>query len=297
MKDIAILNLQMYNVLFYFIIYAFLGWCLEVVYNTVNTGTFVNRGFLNGPVCPIYGFGMILIIFLLKSVENNLFLLFLGSVVLASMLEYITGYLLEKIFYHRWWDYSDKPFNISGYICLKFSLAWGVFCIFVIKIIHPTVSDIVKLVPILIGNIILAITVICFIIDIIATIDTVLKLNVRLEKIHKISAKIKQRSDSLGSNISRDTIKLKEKYEKESFEFKQKYNTHSIDIRRRYENDLIEIKNKYKKELSQLTGKYVILTAKRSIFQRRLIKAFPDIRSVRHFQALEILKKAAKKNK
>lgn len=295
MENIPILNLTLYDILFYFSIYAFFGWCLEVIYATVNTGIFVNRGFLNGPVCPIYGFGVVIVIFLLKPIKGNLFLLFIGSVFLASILEYITGYVLEKIFHDKWWDYSDKPFNINGYVCLKFSLAWGIACVFIVKIIHPSILDMVKIIPAFLGNIILIIIIGCFIIDFVSTVDMVLKLNVRLKKIHEISAKIKQKSDSLGNNISKETIQIKEKYEKESYEFREKHNINSIDIRRKYEEELIEMKNKYEKELSELTKKYISLTAKRNIFHRRLIKAFPNVKSIRHFQALEVLKKSVKR--
>ena len=113
-----------YEVLWIFIIYAFIGWCAEVSYAAVNRGIFVNRGFLNGPYCPIYGCGVVIVVTVLMPLKDNLFLLFVGSVVLTSVLEYITGFLLEKVFHNKWWDYSNLPFNLHGYICLKFSIYW-----------------------------------------------------------------------------------------------------------------------------------------------------------------------------
>ena len=100
-----------------FLIYGFVGWCTEVIFAAVNSGKFVNRGFLNGPICPIYGFGILAVVRLLKPFGNNILLLFVGSVLITSGLEYITGFLLEKLFHQKWWDYSDVPFNIQGYIC------------------------------------------------------------------------------------------------------------------------------------------------------------------------------------
>ena len=118
--------MNLYFLLFYFIIYAFLGWCTEVVYAALNTGKFVNRGFLNGPICPIYGFGIAAIVAFLAPVSNNPALLFAGSAIITSAIELITGWIMEKAFNTRWWDYSTMPFNIGGYICLKFSIAWGI---------------------------------------------------------------------------------------------------------------------------------------------------------------------------
>ena len=111
-----------YEYLAFFVIYAFLGWCAEVIFNTINTGHFVNRGFLSGPVCPIYGFGMVIVVFCLTPLQKNWMLLFFGSMFLTSALEWITGYVLKKVFHTSWWDYSNQPFNLGGYICLRFSI-------------------------------------------------------------------------------------------------------------------------------------------------------------------------------
>ena len=113
-----------YQLVFFFFIYAFLGWCTEVIYACVNSGKFVNRGFLNGPYCPIYGFGVVAVVMCIYPAKDNLHVLFFGSVILTTALEFITGFILEKIFNEKWWDYSDEHFNIKGYICLKFSLMW-----------------------------------------------------------------------------------------------------------------------------------------------------------------------------
>ena len=102
------------------------GWCTEVSYAALDRGIFVNRGFLNGPYCPIYGCGVVIVVAVLTPLKDNLLILFIGSFLLTSILEYITGYLLEKVFHNQWWDYSDKPFNIHGYVCLKFSIYWHV---------------------------------------------------------------------------------------------------------------------------------------------------------------------------
>ena len=133
--------------IWYFFIYAVLGWCTEVIFAAVNTGKFVNRGFLNGPLCPMYGVGVAVIVFCLSPLEDNVWLTFLAAVVLTSGLEWITGFVLEKLFHQRWWDYSGLPFNIGGYICLKFSLAWGLACLLILKVIHPGIAALVHHIP------------------------------------------------------------------------------------------------------------------------------------------------------
>ena len=115
----------LYEVLWIFIIYAFIGWCSEVSYAAMDRGIFVNRGFLNGPYCPIYGIGVLTVIVILTPLKRNLLLLYVGSFFLTSILEFLTGFILEKVFHNKWWDYSNKPCNIMGYVCLKFSIFWG----------------------------------------------------------------------------------------------------------------------------------------------------------------------------
>lgn len=129
-----------YDLLWYFTIYSFLGWCSEVIFATVTTGKFVNRGFLNGPVCPIYGFGMSLVLLVLLPFSDNIPLLFIGGALLTSAIELVGGWALKKFFHTTWWDYSDQPFNLGGYICLKFSILWGLCVVVVIRIVHTAIG-------------------------------------------------------------------------------------------------------------------------------------------------------------
>ena len=114
--------MSIYYSILYFFVYGFLGWCTEVIFAAFKQHRFVNRGFLNGPYCPIYGCGVVIVVAVLTPLKENLFFLFVGSFLLTSILEYITGFVLEKVFHNKWWDYSNLPFNIKGYVCLKFSI-------------------------------------------------------------------------------------------------------------------------------------------------------------------------------
>ena len=136
-----------YELVWIFIIYAFIGWCTEVSYAALDRGIFVNRGFLNGPYCPIYGCGVVIVVAALTPLKDNLLILFAGSFLLTSILEYITGFILEKVFHNKWWDYSNKPFNLHGYVCLKFSIYWGLACTFIMDVIHPIIYKGITIIP------------------------------------------------------------------------------------------------------------------------------------------------------
>lgn len=143
----------------YFFIYSFLGWVLETSYAYLLFGSFNNRGFLIGPICPIYGFGMlILTVGLSKYKGHNLKLFFVASFVLTYF-EYIAGFVLDAIFNLKWWDYSNDFLNINGRICLSFTFVWGIIALIVVNYIHPFTEKIVdkiltKITPIMLDAIV-----------------------------------------------------------------------------------------------------------------------------------------------
>jgi uncharacterized membrane protein len=290
----------MYLYLWYFIIYAFIGWCTEVVYAAVSTGKLVNRGFLNGPVCPVYGFGVIAVISLLTPVKNNLLFLFAGSVVLTSLIEFVTGWILEKAFNHKWWDYSEYPFNIKGYICLKFSLAWGTACLLIIDAIHPLIQNSVSYINIEAGKVMLSIFLTIMTVDVIATVQSVLKLNRQLNKINEMAAKIRSISDDMAGKISEESISIVEKGE----ELKAAIEEQKLAVNSKLEERLSAVEDTFEDRKEILSQK---IEEKRAIIrqlksnrdemlsfsffgERRLLNAFPGIKSRHYKEALEDLK-------
>lgn len=204
-----------------FIIYSFLGWSLEVFFYALNKGEFINRGFLKGPFCPIYGFSLILIhLFLYDKLSNPLWI-FLFSAFIVSALELIVGFLLHKLFNQRWWDYSKVKFNIGGYICLKFSLTWGLICLLIIYFIHPIVVKFIYLIPYNMCLIIIITIFIVIIIDLISTLKLIIKFNKELIVITNISNKILLLSNKIGFSIADTTIKTNSKIESVSKEIKK----------------------------------------------------------------------------
>lgn len=193
--------MDIYYILLYFFVYGFLGWCTEVAYAAFKEHRFVNRGFLNGPICPIYGVGVTIVIAFLTPYKDNLPLLYVSSVVLVTVLEGLTGWAMDKIFHNKWWDYSNQPLNIGGYVCLLFSLIWGVACVAIMDFIHPLIHDALTLLPQTIGIVLIVILGIVMIADLYVTSSTIFKFNRRLEHMEKIAAELHEISDQIGENI------------------------------------------------------------------------------------------------
>ena len=155
--DFEIAGISFYYIISWFFIYSFLGWVWESVYVSVKKKKLVNRGFINGPLCTIYGLGAVAVYLILKPFDENLLILYVGGVVTATVLEYITGWLMEKIFHTRWWDYSSKKYNLHGYICLGSSVAWGFFTLLLFYVLQPFVSWITDQYPVHAGRIVVAV--------------------------------------------------------------------------------------------------------------------------------------------
>ena len=216
----TVCGFTLYQILAYFLIYSCLGWCLEVIYAAVTTGKLVNRGFLNGPVCPIYGFGMVIVLFTLTPLADNVFLLYVGGVILPSVLELAGGWALEKLYHTRWWDYSDFPFNIGGYICLQFSLLWGVGTLVVMKAVHPVIADLVSMVPTLIGFIVMCVLYAVYAADVVVTAFAASDLARELETLEQVADSIHAVSDAMTELLGTTAMDVDQKMDESRLQFK-----------------------------------------------------------------------------
>ena len=133
--------------LLFFYTYSFLGWVFESCYVSIRKKRWVNRGFLKGPFLPIYGGGAVMMLFVSYPFKENLILTFFAGAVGATLLELVTGMLLEAIFKVRYWDYSNQKFNYKGHICLSSTIAWGFFTIGMNEVLHPGIIGILALLP------------------------------------------------------------------------------------------------------------------------------------------------------
>lgn len=286
-----------YELVWIFIIYAFFGWCTEVSYAALDTGKFVNRGFLNGPYCPIYGCGIVIVVTILTPLKENLLLLFVGSVLLTTTLEFLTGYILEKAFHNKWWDYSDKPFNVKGYICLKFSILWGLACTFVMEILHPAIYKLITWIPFLPGVILLIILMGIFAVDCCITVSTILKFNRHLKIMEDLAASIHRLSDEIGENIYEnvsDILERSEQFQEDHAQFIEKITETTETTRTRISQTteaarvrLLDVREEKQRQLAELREKYEKLFAEKNKGFHRLLRAFPDMRSRDNNEMLE----------
>ncbi|MFC0904670.1 putative ABC transporter permease [Clostridium sp. MT-14] len=171
-----------YGTLFlFFTFYSFLGWLIETTFASINRKSFVNRGFLNGPFCPIYGLGAVLVLQISSLIDTysenySIFVGILLSVIVVTLLEYATGFILEKLFNCKWWDYSDSYANIRGYICPQYSLLWGILAFLVVQIIQPLASSAFLYVPDKVKTYIVLFLMIYFMLDTVKSTIDALKL-------------------------------------------------------------------------------------------------------------------------
>lgn len=190
-------------VLLYLAACSFLGWVAEVLFVLVTAHKLQNRGFLTGPFVPIYGFGALLLIYVVDPLLDNPFLVFLASVLAASALEFVTHLLLDKVFHVRLWDYSGKRFNLQGRICLENSLLFGVLGLLLIYVIQPA-SNVLRDLP---HEVVIAIAFFLIgilIIDAANSIRSLAKVRPVLDQLHGTLAEAHQRVESASVEVSQE---------------------------------------------------------------------------------------------
>jgi uncharacterized membrane protein len=198
-----------------FILYSFIGWAYESIYVSILEKKPVNRGFLNGPLIPIYGAGALLVILVFRHHSENVISLFISSAVLISILEYITSWGMEKMFHARWWDYSTHKFHINGRVCLDGAAVFGAFSVLLIIFLNPFINSMLdRLLPKRAQEITSGILFVVFAADVFITINHVLNLNLRLKLIQEAYDKY---SGQISAARSRLTVKIAERFENSVF--------------------------------------------------------------------------------
>ncbi|HWQ51865.1 MAG TPA: putative ABC transporter permease [Terriglobales bacterium] len=191
----------------YFCLYSFAGWVCECVYCGLPAKKFVNRGFLTGPFCPIYGCGAVLVIRLLEPASHSLPLLFVLGALLTSAVEYVTSWGMEKLFHMTWWDYSDYPFNLHGRVCLKNSVLFGLMSVLLVRVVHPPVSRVVSGLPQGSRSILAAALALYLAADLHITVMNTLRLS---GKLSEIEAALDNLRDRLAANVAEDIAQARE---------------------------------------------------------------------------------------
>ncbi len=314
---------QFYYMTAFFLIYSFLGWVVEVVYHAVSMGTIVNRGFLNGPVCPIYGFGMLAILLLLYPFMENSFLIFLGGMAVTTLIELVGGFLLYRIFHMRWWDYSKEPFNFGGYICLKFSIFWGLGTVFILKIIHPFILLNVHIFDCMAGYVLTVLLYAVFVADCVITVLTITKLNRDLEGLNRLGQEMRRFSDGLTENIGEGAIEantklqegqvqaalaraeLKDGMEKSRAELMDGIQKSRSEFRDGIEKSRAELKEGMERRRAEAERRKLERSRRLAMLKERirtsryfgtgrLLNAFPDLRHERYNEELQELLRGLK---
>lgn len=184
-----------------FFIYAVAGWLMESSLKSIQFKKFVNRGFLIGPVCPIYGYGVVLVSVLLKKYQDDMIITFFMSIIICGVLEYLTSFFMEKLFNARWWDYSQKKFNINGRVCLQNLAFFGIASCFIVYIANPFIISKLELIPENIQTIIISILLVIHLIDNIVSYKIILNLK-------QVSKEIKDNTIEISEKV-RDIIHKK----------------------------------------------------------------------------------------
>ena len=285
-----------YDILFSFFIYGFLGWCAEVAFAAFKQHSFVNRGFLNGPICPIYGIGVTVVVATLRPYVGNLIVLYITSTILVTFLEWLTGFLLEKLFHHRWWDYSDMPLNIGGYVCLLFSLVWGVACVLIVKLIYPLTNKLVSFIPIWFGKFLLVLLTITIFVDICITVQGILKFNKRLALMEDIAKELRNISDQIGENIydsmmdsleAQDRLKARAEVIRERVDEAKQENAEEVKARM----------ESMRQRADELRSKYEKMAKLPTFTSRRILRAFPKMMPREHVREFGQLRQILKKKR
>lgn len=264
-----IIQIEQYIALFF--IYSFAGWIMESVGDTIRKKKFVNRGFLIGPYCPIYGCGVLLITILLQKYNDDIIATFFLALLICGALEYMTSYIMEKIFKARWWDYSTRKFNINGRICLETLIPFGIAGCLIIYIINPFLLKYIAIVPNIAMHIIIGILLVIYIIDMTVSFKIILNLKEMSkefkdntieisEKVKKIITKkshLHRRLINAFPNI-KDNLhfcnweEIKNKIETSKEEFRAKIDSSKEEFKAKIDNSKKELKNRLEKRKNDI---------------------------------------------
>ena len=298
-SDLSILqNVELYILLFF--VYSFLGWFMESIGGIFVVKKYVNRGFLIGPYCPVYGTGVVLITLLLNNSTDNCISLFINVMVICGVLEYLTGYLMEKIFKARWWDYSDNRFNINGRVCLETLVPFSIMGTLFLYVINPILINLFVSAPDILIHII---TWVLFFIIIIDTIFSLIIMNafknVTYNKKEDNTEEISKRNQEIAeyafmkleSEVRHRSRKLKLKtlrkvrYRRnriKSAVIKElKELSDRLDIEKKKSQDRINLIQEKISTLDDEFKKAKEIFKSKNIFNKRLLNAFPNVQLIK----------------
>ena len=305
-------NYSVMQWLFFFYFYCFFGWCFESAYVSIKSKRLVNRGFMRGPFLPLYGSGALMMLLVSKPFQRNIVMVYIAGCIGATVLEYVTGVVMEALFKVRYWDYSDQPFNFQGHICLGSSLAWGLLTIFMTEFLHKPVERFVLSIP---SGVLTPVTLVLTAVigaDFALSFKAALDLRdvlVRMEKakeelvhiqkrldvlIAVTNEDLNNRKDALTENIETRVEDLKASIEEMLENAKKQVQAKPNAYSESDKSKLFDLKVKYTRNVEDRER----LSRRKDFLLRNLIRSNPTMSSVRFKEALEELKqRAEEKNK
>lgn len=248
---------QSYQWICFFFIYCFFGWIFESTYVSLKVRHFVNRGFLRLPMLPLYGTGAVMMLWVSLPVRNNLFLVYLSGVFAATLLEYVTGYTMERLFKMKYWDYSNQRFNLHGYICLSSSIAWGFLTIFLTEVIHKPVERLVLNMNVYLEIALVGIVGIFFVLDVIESTKAALNLGKVLESMTRMKADLDEMQVQLNLlklEAAQKVSEFKDEQAQKLYDYRQGTLVKASEIRESFQEafDAIDLNHDNRLELSEL---------------------------------------------
>ncbi|OUN71439.1 hypothetical protein B5G11_03905 [Drancourtella sp. An57] len=303
--------------LLFFFIYCFLGWVWESCYVSIKKREWINRGFLHGPMLPIYGSGAIIVLLCTIGVRDQVILIFIFGMTGATILEYVTGACMERLFRVRYWDYNHMPLNLKGYICLPVSLGWGVFSVLLVRVIHVPIENLVLQIPERIAEVVSVVCSSAFAVDFTLSFseamdlrDMLIRLSDSNEKIQRLQKRLEVVSafaeDGLMQyQMKREERKMSRKEFLEGMIERQRENrrmmlvelidrvNESIDAGLEKREELQKIKTQIEQEFKNI-GSLTNRAARRSA---RLLHRNPNTVSKRYAEALKQVQEMLKKKK
>lgn len=268
---------------YWFFLYGFIGWGVEVVYAAIKTHKLVNRGFLCGPICPIYGFGMVGLVYSVSLIpmpdsgSMSAVAIFFIGMFLTTAIELVGGWALFKIYRIRWWDYSEMKFNLGGYICPQFSLLWGLGSVLMIKVVHPLLARGSNPMPFKIMLILDIVLFLLFAVDVAVSTAAAIGLNKYLREIDELRARLRVTSDKLTtvlgtSAMTADTILDEQKLQLALAKLEGRENADAL--RAEVTVRVAELREKLAAADHDFLGAH------------RLLRAFPDMKSLNYADTL-----------
>lgn len=249
-------------VLFFFI-YSFIGWVWECCFVSVRKRRWVNRGFMYGPMLPIYGFGALAVLISTIRVRDSIPLIFLFGMVGATLLEYVTGAVMERLFNVKYWDYSNQKFNLNGYICLTSSLGWGLFSVLLVKFVHVPIEGAVLKIPTIIAEGITFVLTVAAAVDVTQSFNDAMDLKrilAQLEEskkqIRKIQEKLKVASEEFVEDYRQRAGEFVEDYRRRVEEHVEDYRGRAEEMAEDYKKLAEEHMDSYRQRAEEMVEGY-----------------------------------------